>query len=277
MKIGRTEKIVSYVILFTVIVYCVVPIGWMLVTSFKTEGEIYQRPPTLLPDEPTLQNYVTVIARGQEFPTYFKNSVIVSVFSVGISVTLAAFAGYGLARLPFPGSGLVLAVLVLILGLPYGVYIIPMFLMFFEVGLLNTYPALILPYVALNLPWGILILRASFRAIPQHIEDAARVDGCGNLRIFRSIMVPMIKPGLVTAALWIFLHVWGELLLVMTLTETGDMKTISWGLLTLRDESQAFAYGDLAPAIIISIAPVIMLFLSLQGYYVKGVSEGSFR
>jgi len=277
MKIGRTEKIVSYLILFTVIVYCVVPIGWMLVTSFKTEGEIYQRPPTLVPDEPTLQNYVTVIARGQEFPTYFKNSVIVSVFSVGISVTLAAFAGYGLARLPFPGSGLVLAVLVLILGLPYGVYIIPMFLMFFEVGLLNTYPALILPYVALNLPWGILILRASFRAIPQHIEDAARVDGCGNLRIFRSIMVPMIKPGLVTAALWIFLHVWGELLLVMTLTETGDMKTISWGLLTLRDESQAFAYGDLAPAIIISIAPVIMLFLSLQGYYVKGVSEGSFR
>ena len=277
MKIGRTEKIVSYLILFTVIVYCVVPIGWMLVTSFKTEGEIYQRPPTLVPDEPTLQNYVKVIARGQEFPTYFKNSVIVSVFSVGISVTLAAFAGYGLARLPFPGSGLVLAVLVLILGLPYGVYIIPMFLMFFEVGLLNTYPALILPYVALNLPWGILILRASFRAIPQHIEDAARVDGCGNLRIFRSIMVPMIKPGLVTAALWIFLHVWGELLLVMTLTETGDMKTISWGLLTLRDESQAFAYGDLAPAIIISIAPVIMLFLSLQGYYVKGVSEGSFR
>lgn len=277
LKLKLSEKAIGYIILVVVVIYCIAPIFWMAVTSLKTEEEIYRTPPTVIPEEVTFDNYISVIQRSEQFPTYFKNSVIVSITTVVLTVFLASFAGYSLARIPFPGSGLILGFIILILGLPYGLYLIPLYIMFFNVNILDTYMALILPYIALNLPWGILILRANFKQIPQHIEDAARVDGCGQFRIYYSIMLPMVKPALVTAALWIFLNVWGELLLVMTLTETASMRTLSWGLLTLRDEAQAFAYGTLAPAIIISIVPVIILFLALQNYYVKGMTEGSFR
>jgi len=277
MKKQIIQKTVVYAILTLVACYTVFPIIWMGLTSFKTEREIYRIPITFFPHEPTLENYKRIFTEMEYFPRYLFNSAFVTTVSTLITVLIGALAGYALARFDFKLKNLFLVIFLLLLAIPYGVYLIPLYIMEFKLNLLNTYLGLIIPYTAVNLPWAIFILRATFRTIPRDIEDSAKIDGCGYWGTFWKIMLPIGRQGAITAAIFTFVNIWSELLFVMSLTETNDMRTLPYGILLLRDEAQAFAYSTLAPAIVISILPTLVMFILLQNYFIKGAVEGSLK
>jgi len=146
-----------------------------------------------------------------------------------------------------------------------------------KLNLLDTYIGLILPYVALNLPFGIFIMRGTFRIIPSELEDAARIDGCNVFQIFHKIMLPLSMQGVATVAVLTFVAVWGEFLFALTIMESSLMKTLPVGIVLLRDEGQSWAYGLLSAAVVVSIIPVILFFIVLQKYFVRGMIEGSLK
>ncbi len=274
---GRISKFAIHISLLFVVVYTITPIVWMALTSLKTEKEIYKVPITFLPHHPTLQNYINIFTQLPDFNRYFLNSVIVTLSAALIALILGAMGGYALGRFEFKLKAPILILLLILLALPYGVYLIPIYLMEFNLNLLNTYLGLIIPYAVLNLPWALFVMRASFRAIPKDIEESAIIDGANHYQNFTQIMLPIARQGLLTAFIFTFINIWSELLFVMALTETNDMRTLPFGILLLRDEAQAFAYTTLAPAIIISILPTLLMFVFLQNYFIKGATEGSIK
>ncbi len=274
---GRISKFAIHISLLFVVVYTITPIVWMALTSLKTEKEIYKVPITFLPHHPTLQNYINIFTQLPDFNRYFLNSVIVTLSAALIALILGAMGGYALGRFKFKLKAPILILLLILLALPYGVYLIPIYLMEFNLNLLNTYLGLIIPYAVLNLPWALFVMRASFRAIPKDIEESAIIDGANYYQNFTKIMLPIARQGLLTAFIFTFINIWSELLFVMALTETNDMRTLPFGILLLRDEAQAFAYTTLAPAIIISILPTLLMFVFLQNYFIKGATEGSIK
>ena len=276
VKSGISRLIIHTALLF-VAFYTVTPILWMAITSFKTEKEIYKVPITFLPHHPTIANYINIFTQLPDFNRYFLNSVIVTVSASIIALILGAMGGYALGRFEFKLKTSILILLLILLALPYGVYLIPIYIMESNLNLLNTYTGLIIPYSVLNLPWALFVMRASFRAIPKDIEESAIIDGANYFQNFTKIMLPIARQGLLTAFIFTFINIWSELLFVMALTETNDMRTLPFGILLLRDEAQAFAYTTLAPAIIISILPTLLMFIFLQNYFIRGATEGSIK
>ena len=276
VKSGISRLIIHTALLF-VAFYTVTPILWMAITSFKTEKEIYKVPITFLPHHPTIANYINIFTQLPDFNRYFLNSVIVTVSASIIALILGAMGGYALGRFEFKLKTSILILLLILLALPYGVYLIPIYVMESNLNLLNTYTGLIIPYSVLNLPWALFVMRASFRAIPKDIEESAIIDGANYFQNFTKIMLPIARQGLLTAFIFTFINIWSELLFVMALTETNDMRTLPFGILLLRDEAQAFAYTTLAPAIIISILPTLLMFIFLQNYFIRGATEGSIK
>ncbi len=271
------SRLVIHVTLLFVAFYTITPILWMALTSLKTEKEIYKVPITFLPHHPTIANYINIFTQLPDFNRYFLNSVIVTVSASIIALILGAMGGYALGRFEFKLKTSILILLLILLALPYGVYLIPIYIMESNLNLLNTYTGLIIPYSVLNLPWALFVMRASFRAIPKDIEESAIIDGANYFQNFTKIMLPIARQGLLTAFIFTFINIWSELLFVMALTETNDMRTLPFGILLLRDEAQAFAYTTLAPAIIISILPTLLMFIFLQNYFIRGATEGSIK
>ncbi len=274
---SRFSKLIVHIVLLCVVLYTVTPIFWMILTSLKTEKEIYKIPITFLPHHFTFQNYINIFTQLPDFNRYLLNSIIVTLTSSLFALILGAMGGYVLGRFEFKLKTPILILLLILLALPYGVYLIPIYLMEFNLNLLNTYIGLIIPYAVLNLPWALFVMRASFRAIPKDIEESAIIDGANHIQSFTKIMLPIARQGLLTAFIFVFINIWSELLFVMSLTETNDMRTLPFGILLLRDEAQAFAYTTLAPAIVISILPILIMFVFLQSYFIKGATEGSIK
>ncbi len=271
------SRLVIHVTLLFVAFYTITPILWMALTSLKTEKEIYKVPITFFPHHFTIANYINIFTQLPDFNRYFLNSVIVTVSASIIALILGAMGGYALGRFEFKLKTSILVLLLILLALPYGVYLIPIYIMESNLNLLNTYIGLIIPYSVLNLPWALFVMRASFRAIPKDIEESAIIDGANYFQNFTKIMLPIARQGLLTAFIFTFINIWSELLFVMALTETNDMRTLPFGILLLRDEAQAFAYTTLAPAIIISILPTLLMFIFLQNYFIRGATEGSIK
>ncbi|HID15525.1 MAG TPA: carbohydrate ABC transporter permease [Candidatus Atribacteria bacterium] len=274
---SKISRFIIHIALLFVVLYTLSPIVWMAITSLKTEKEIYKVPITFFPHQPTLKNYINIFTQLPDFNRYFLNSVLVTLSASIAAVILGAMGGYVLGRFDFKLKTSVLILLLVLLALPYGVYLIPIYIMESNLNLLNTYIGLIIPYSVLNLPWALFVMRASFRAIPRDIEESAIIDGANYYQSFVKIMLPIARQGLLTAFIFVFINIWSELLFVMALTETNDMRTLPFGILLLRDEAQAFAYTTLAPAIIISILPTLFMFIFLQNYFIKGATEGSIK
>lgn len=271
------SNLVVHIILIFIILYMVTPIFWMGLTSLKTEKEIYQTPLTIFPHELTFENYVSIFRDTPDFKRYLANSIIVTVISSVIALMLGALGGYSLGRFEFKLKSCLWVLLIILIALPYGVYLIPIYLAELKVNLINTYTGLILPYAVLNLPWVIFVMTASFRAIPKEIEESAIIDGANYFQSFLKIMMPIARQGLIAAFIFIFINIWSDLLFVMALTSTNNMRTLSYGILLLRDESQSFAYTTLAPGILLSIVPTLFMFIFLQNYFIKGATEGSIK
>lgn len=268
-----------------VIVNGLFPPIWLLLTSFKREGELSRLPISYFPQEPTFANYVAVFEENP-FARFMLNSAVVSLAATLVCVLFAALAGYALARLRLPGRRAILTGIVVSSMFPALVLLVPLYRMFvgfelpglgwFTPNLLNTYWALIIPYVALSLPIATLILTSFFQLIPDELENAAVVDGCSRVGALFRIVAPLSAPGVVTAAIIVFVNSWNEFLLALTFNSALSMRTVPVGI-TLYQGEFSFPWAVISAAVTLGILPLVVLIIFFQQRIISGLTAGGVK
>lgn len=255
----------------------VAPLLWVVLTSLKPNEEIYRVPLTILPQQVVFSQYEHVLIEMSEFTVYFINTVVVSSVSLILIVLLGSLAGYAFGCLSFRGSRVLLALVLVALTVPYAVYLIPVFIMENWLNLVDTKLGLILPYTALNLPLAIFIIRGTYRNIPKEIEDQAMIDGAGRLQSWFRVMTPIAMPGVATTAIFTFVSVWSEFMFARALMLSKGSYTLPIGITFLQSESQSWNFGVLGAAIVLTLLPILAVFLALQRFLVRGIMEGALK
>lgn len=258
-----------YVVLTVGLLAMILPFVWMLVSSVKPEREIRQVPPTWLPETYTLDNYRELFDR-LDFPTYFFNSTLVAVVVTVGNVVFCSMLGYALAKLDFPGKRVLFVLVLGTLMVPGMVTFVPLFVLVSNMGLTNTYPGLILPFLVG--PFGVFLMRQYFLGLPDELIQAARVDGAGELRIFWSIMLPLCGPALATLGILTFLGSWNNFLWPLVVAQTEDKYTLPVALALVSIGQNATQYGLLLAGAVVVVVPVLAIFLVLQRYFVQGIA-----
>jgi len=261
-----------YLLLILVGVLAVFPFYWMLVGSFMAPAELFASVPKLWPssfDTSTYARIFQLVPMGR----YFLNSVIVSVTTTVIAVFICSAAGYAFARLTFFGKSVLFLLILAALMVPYQATIVPLFVMFANWNLLNSYVGIILPGVVSA--FGVFMMTQFFLTLPKEMREAAIVDGAGEFRIFTRIYLPLARPAVATLALFIFMESWDQLLWPMIVAPNPDMRTLQVGLAFIRQaapiENQVMA------AIVISVIPVILAFLLTQKQFIAGIAAGAVK
>ena len=272
----RLSRIFFFLVLVFAVLY-IFPVFWMFLTSIRPDNDIHKFPPTVMPKALTLSNYVYIFTGMKGFSRYFLNSVVVTVSTVLIVLMASAMSGYAFGMRKFRGSGLLFMLVLSVLTIPYIMYLIPIYIMEYNLGLTESYLGLILPYVALNLPWGLLIMRGAFSTIPLDIRDAAIVDGCGEFRMVFQILLPIVRPAFVTTTIITFVFAWQEFMFASTINKKNNWQTLPVGIVWIRDELQTMAMGKVGAAIILSILPVLILFFIFRKFFIEGLSEGMLK
>ena len=259
-----------YVLLTAIAVITVFPFFWMLMTSLKGPLDpITSVPPQFIPNDPTLANYQRVLD-ALPIPRFFLNSVFVAVAVGALNVLVAALAAYPLARMRFPGRDAIFYLLLATLIVPTQLTYIPSFILAVNVfHYYDTLPALIFPNLVSA--FNIFLLRQAFRGVPQDLIDAARVDGAGEFRIWRSILLPIVRPSLAAVAIFTFVTSWNDFLWPSLMLHTKDGMTLPVGLVAL----QGFFSSDaraIAAGVTITIVPILIFFIFAQRYFTRGLA-----
>ena len=252
----------------------ILPIVFCIFTSFKESTEII-RDITFFPRKWSGVNYGYIFARGAKYLQYYLNTIIITVCSVAITLVLSALSGYAFARLPFRGNRLILSLILFLLAFPLCAILIPIYMMEFEIGLLNTYLGIILPNLLCILPFSIFIMRGTFIDMSSELEDSAEIDGCNAPQAFLHIMLPLAQNALIIVLVSGFYNVWGEYTIAKTLASKDSIMPISVALTLLKSED--WNYGVLAAAITMSIIPPITIFAIFQDKLVEGMTAGSIK
>jgi ABC-type glycerol-3-phosphate transport system permease component len=262
-----------------IIFFCLViliPIAWVLLLSVKSLRDAYTG--TLWPEKFDFTHYAYVFQRMPQVVRNFTNSIILTLTTVAITTVTAVLCGYALVHLRTPGKVLVMGVLVGTLFFPTRlVSLIGIFQIQDALGLINTLPGLILPYVTLNLALSILVMKGVFEQISQELVDAARIDGANSWRILRTVIMPLAMNGIVVVIIVAFVTAWGEYLLAVTLTNDQSMRTFPVVLVTTFGGFGEWAFPRIAAMYIMAITPGILVFALAQRWYMKGLQEGALK
>lgn len=245
------------------------PFLWMLLSSFKTEAEIRRTPPTWWPHQPTLGSYSTLLGR-LDFPAYFTNSVVVAVLTTAGNLLFCAAAGYALAKLRFAGRGVLFAVVLGTIMVPSIVTLVPLFVLASNLGLVNTYAGLVLPFLAQA--FGVFLMRQFMLSIPEDLLEAARIDGAGELRIFWRIVLPLCRPALATLGILTFLASWNNFLWPLVAATTEDRYTLPVALALYSVGQNRARYDLLLAGSVLIVVPVLIVFVLLQRHFVRGIA-----
>jgi multiple sugar transport system permease protein len=245
------------------------PFVWMVLSSFKDAPELHAFPPTFLPVQPTLINYTTLLAK-LNFPQYFFNSLVVAAFVVGANLLFCSMLGYALAKLNFCGRNKVFLLVMATLMVPSTVTLVPLFVLMSALGLVNTYPALILPFAAG--PFGVFLMRQFMLGLPDELLEAARIDGASEFRIFFQVVLPISVAPLATLGILTFLASWNNFLWPLVVSSSERMYTLPVAVATFAIGQNATDYGLLMAGSTILVAPVLVVFLVLQRYFQPGIA-----
>lgn len=267
-KKNKFRKTIGFILLVLLLIIVIYPFLWLIVTSFKVDQDIVKYPPTFFGEEFTVSNYVKVW-KSIPLLDFFKNTVVFSGSVTIISVLFDALAGYAFARFRFKGKNFLFTFILITMMIPFQVLMIPLYIEEYKMGILNTYAGLIVPRMADA--FGIFLMRSSFLSLPKELEDAARVDGYNEFQIFFRIMLPLNKPALITLAIINLMGNWNDLLYPLMLTSTTKMRTLSSGLAMFVGQ-RTLEYGPTLSAAVISMLPLIILFIFAQKYFVQGIA-----
>ncbi|MGF1492022.1 MAG: carbohydrate ABC transporter permease [Microcoleaceae cyanobacterium] len=263
-------------IIFTVL-FCLAPVMWQLLTSFKTNEAIQAIPSIYLPtlDQLTWEHYKTL---GGEFLRYILNSAIVSFISTTLCLAIGAPAAYALARLKLPGERIILGFILIVSLFPYVLLFLGLLEIVKAAGLGNNYIALIVPYTAINLPLTILVLRSFFQQLPKDLEDSAKIDGYNTISMLLNIVLPMTVPALVTTGILTFVFAWNEFIFALTFITREAMYTIPVAVAQIGGTSiYEIPYGPIAAATIAGTLPIVLLVLLFQQRIVQGITAGAVK
>ncbi len=267
-------RVLLYLGMLLAVLAALLPLVWMVSTSLKPEGQILSYPPRWLPAAPTLENYASVLHRFR-FGRWTANSILVAGIATALVVSIDGLAGYGLARLRTRGGNFLFALIVSMLLVPIQVTVIPLFLVFAELHLLNSFAALILPTTA-NIT-GILLMRQFFLSFPVELEEAARIDGASELRIWWSVVVPMSGPVIAAVAALTFVSSWNSLLWPLIVVNSDRVRTLPVGIAQYMGShagtsGSAPAYGPALASATMATLPALLVFFLLQRYFVRGIA-----
>jgi len=258
-----------YVVLTGGLVLLVGPFIWMLLGSFRPDRELKQVPPAWLPQDPTLDNYRNLFDR-LDFPTYFFNSAVVALAITLGNLAFCSMLGYALAKLEFPGKRLIFVLVLATLMVPGVVTFVPLFVLVSNLGMVNTFPGLIFPFLAG--PFGVFLMRQFILSLPDELIHAARVDGAGEWRIFRSVILPLCKPALATLGILTFLTSWNNFLWPLVVAQSEERYTLPVALAIYAIGENRSDYGLLMAGSVVIILPVLAVFLVLQRHFVRGIA-----
>jgi ABC-type glycerol-3-phosphate transport system permease component len=254
--------------------FVLLPFFWMLSVSLKPPTEPFAIPARLWPEAPTVENYVT--AFRPEFRTYFLNSLVVSGLSVAITVSLGLLAAYAFTRGQLLALSALMGLVVLAQMFPHSAIIIPIYKMMRAADLLNTWASLVIAYVSVTLPVAIWMLRGFLLKLPVELEEAATIDGAGPFRVFRDVVVPLARPGVIATAVYVLIVTWQEFLFALSFTSTREMRTLPVGLNDFIGQ-YGIRYGELMASSVMVSVPVIAVFFVLQRYFVAGLTAGAVK
>ena len=279
MNRGRTTRVAQgvgyYALMSVVTVLAVFPFYWMLVSSFKTENDLFQINPTLLPPSISLEHYERLI-NGTGFARQFGNSTAVAIITMVLVILISSLAGYALSRYRFTG-GNEFAVLMLVGQMfPSVLLSIPIFMMLSNIGLLNSYGGLIIAYTTFALPFCTWMIRAYFATVPIELEEAAQIDGCHRIGAMLRVALPLAAPGIAATAVLGFILAWGDYLFASILLRSEDMKTLSVGLAAFITQWR-IDYGVLMAGSVLTAIPNVIFFMLVQKYIIAGLTAGAVK
>jgi putative chitobiose transport system permease protein len=254
-----------YALLGAIAIVMLLPLVWLVSTALKSPTEdIFQFPPQLLPAQPTLQNFVTV---WQTFPfgQYLLNSAIIALLTVVLNLIFCALAAYPLARLDFRGRTAIFTAIVSTIMIPFQIVMIPLYVLTVQLRLSNSYLGVIFPAIASA--FGIFLLRQAFQGVPKELEEAARIDGCSELGIWWYVMLPSIRPALVTLAIFVFIGSWSDFLWPLIVLDRPEYYTLPLGVAALAG-TFSLDWRLIAAGSVISILPIVVFFVIMQKYVV---------
>ncbi len=270
-----TQWLSLYLPLALIMLFILFPFYWTLVVALKRESDIYKIPIQYLPSPATLKNFV-IAWNNVGFSVFFKNSFLVAAVSVVVIVFCSMLIGYALNRFKFRGKAAFLMLLLSTQFVPQSMLIIPLFVIFKNMHLINNLGSLMLTYATFQIPFNSIIMRGFINNIPFQLEEAAMVDGCGRLRAIYVAVLPILLPGLVATGAFAFIGCWNEFLCALMFINSKALFTIPVGLNYMQGQFD-INYGALAAGSIIALSPAILLFAYVQKYLVQGLSAGSVK
>ena len=274
-RVGTGRRAWWVIVDVLVVVYALFPVLWILSLSLKPTSTV--KDGKLIPGEVTFDNYRGIF-RGDLFGPALRNSIGIGLITTVIAVVIGAMAAYAVARLDFPGKRLLVGVALLIAMFPQISLVSPLFDISRALGLFNTWPGLIIPYITFALPLAIYTLSAFFREIPWDLEKAAKMDGATPFQAFRRVIVPLAAPGIVTAAILVFIFAWNDLLLAISLTATTASITAPVAIANFPGSSQFVEpTGSIAAGAMVITVPIIVFVLIFQRRIVAGLTSGAVK
>lgn len=272
----RVGRIITYIILIFAAVICLFPFLWMVSTSFKETSEIYKMPPDLLPTNPTVQNYIEGW-KGADFGLFFKNSLFITIIATVGTVLSSAFVAYGFARFKARFSGLLFTILLATMMLPTQVTLIPQYLMYNKLGMVNTYFPLLIPSWLGGGAFNIFLFIQFFRTLPKELDEAAKIDGANSFQIFTKIMLPAVKPVMLAVLVMSLVYNWNDFFSPLIYLNDNKKFTIAIGLQFFKGSQGNVQIGQMMAMSLVALLPVLIIFAVCQKYFIQGIKMSGLK
>lgn len=271
----RINNILTYSVFIIGAILVLIPVLWMVSTSLKTEAETFQLPLKWIPDTPTLHSY---IAMWTDYPFlyYFRNSIVVTLLSVAVSVAISCLTGYGVTRFRFKGKGAFLGFILMTQMFPSVMLLVPYYKVLNTYGLNNTLIGLSLVYISFTVPFCSWMMVGYFKTVPTTLDEAAIIDGASRWQTFYKVTLPIVAPGVAASAIYSFITCWNEYMFANLLMADEKMKTVSVGIAQMNGYYKIM-WNDLMAASVVASVPLVIAFIFLQKYFISGLTAGAVK
>ena len=263
-----------HLILLAGVAIVVFPFMWMILTSFKTTGEAMKIPPTVFPEKFVKDAYTTIVSSAIPFLKVYSNTIIATAVTTIAQLVFCSMAGYAFARIEFPMKNFLFILILSVLMVPGQIFLLPQYQIIQKLGLLDTIPALFLPN--LFSAFGTFLMRQFFMSLPKELEEAAIVDGCGRFSIFAQIMVPLVKPGLVSLSIFTIKFAWNDFMWPLIVNTSMDKMTLGPALSTLQGQYTTEYPMQMAGAVL-AVLPLVVMFFIFQKQFIEGVAQSGIK
>lgn len=276
-KKNIAKRVVQYLVLAIIMIFLMFPLYWVILTSFKSNMEAYMYPPTLVAKNPSVQSYIKLLTQNAEFFIYYRNNFVVSGATAAVTTFCAILAGYALSRYHYQWNSVVSGVLYASQMFPVVSRMISLYGLLGKVHLLNTLTGLILALIAAMVPFTTMLMSSFFDSVPIDIEEAAKIDGATRTQIMTMVVLPLVKPGLVSVLIYAFLMTWDDYLHCATLIQSDSLRTLSTGVALRYLGELSYDWSLVNTISVVAMVPMILIFFFFQKYMIKGLVAGAVK